>query len=167
MKFRALHGVHEPEATLGAEFTVDVQVQTDISLAAEMDELAATVNYETIHQIVQLEMDKPRKLVETVVTKIIRKLKKQFPMLMGLRVRVRKHNPPLGGRVDSTWVEEEDEFLTACPRCGSPMICYRDDTCWCKDENTEIGKLHPATREAVKRQFKKCLCQACTQFFAN
>lgn len=162
MRFRAFHGVYPPEQVLGTDYVVDVQVQADITTAAKLDDVECTVNYETIHRICQIEMDTPRKLIETVVHNIIREIKKQFPNLMALRVRVRKEHPPLGGRVDASWVEEESSFMSLCPRCGSPLVCYHDDTCWCRENN-----IHPATKEAIKKQFKTCLCSNCVRFFAG
>lgn len=162
MRFHAFHGVHEPEKTLGTEFVVDLHVQTDISLAAKFDAIEATVDYEKAYRICQFqfEAERPQRLLETVVRNIVGEMKKQFPSMMGLRVRVRKLHPPLGGRVGASAVEEEESYLKLCPRCSKPLICYGDDTCWC-----QASGLHPATKEAIKRQYKNCLCASCTKFY--
>lgn len=100
MRFHAFHGVFEAEQVLGTEYIVDVYVNTGIAAAAESDKLADThVNYETVFQICLVEMAKPRNLLETVVTDIIKKMKRLFPSMKGVKVRVKKLNPPIYGKM--------------------------------------------------------------------
>jgi 7,8-dihydroneopterin aldolase/epimerase/oxygenase len=164
MKFHAYHGVYEAEKILGTDYLVDVSVQTSIGVAAATDDVAQTINYETIYQICDQEMLTSRNLIETVVENIITKMKYQFPNMHSLYVKVRKLNPPLGGRVYASVVEEHEEYFSACPNCRKPFICYQDkELCWCKDAN-----VHPATAENLKRQFNnKCLCAKCLTFFGG
>jgi dihydroneopterin aldolase len=181
MRFYAFHGVHPEEQVLGTDYIVNVEVTTGIALAAASDSIEqATVNYETVFQICMLEMAQPRKLLETVVTGIIRRMKRQFPQMMGVKVQVRKLNPPIsarmqaqknpenhpsiGGRVEAAWVQDEGNFMANCPRCKKPFLCYADDTCWCK----ELNNVHPATLETLKRQFgTSCICPNCLKIYAG
>ena len=181
MRFHAFHGVYPEEQLLGTEYVVDVEVKTGIAMAAKTDSLEhATVNYETVFQICMAEMAQPRKLIETVVSGIIRRMKRQFPQMMGVKVRIRKLNPPIStkmrplenpeqyqpisGRAAAAWVEDEGNFVTTCPRCKKPFLCYADDTCWCK----ELNNIHPATQETLKRQFgTTCLCMNCLKPYAG
>lgn len=163
MRFFAYHGVYDAEQVLGGEYVLDVYIKTGISLAAGTDALENAVNYETVHQICKLEMSKPRKLIEKVLQEIVNQLKHQFGAMQALRVRVRKLNPPLGGRVASAVVEEEYDFYQECPRCKSMFINYEPDDCWKRHPNA-----HPATRETLERQFgKKCLCDNCLKLYAG
>ncbi len=164
MTFHAFHGVHEAEQVLGCEYKVNVYVKTGIAQAAATDDVAETVNYESIFQICRLEMDHPRKLIESVVEGIAARMKHQFATMQALRIRVYKLHPPVGGTVDAAWVEEELHFTTSCPRCKSTLICYGDDSCWCR----AAINIHPATRETLERQFgKKCLCINCLKLYAG
>lgn len=178
MRFHAFHGVYEAEQVLGAEYIVDVYVSTGIKLAAKADSLKETeVNYETIFQICLLEMAKSRKLLETVVEAIIGEMKRQFPAMKAVRVRVKKLNPPIfgkmkgkeekqgiGGQAAVAWVEDEQEFVTKCPRCKKDFLCYKDDTCWCK----ALTNVHPATLETLNRQYgTSCICGACLKEYAG
>jgi dihydroneopterin aldolase len=164
MRFHAFHGVHEAEQLLGGEYVVELQVKFHIAKAVEKDDVDETINYETIFQICRLEMEQPRKLLETVVAAIMARMKHQFPKMQGLRVRVLKQNPPLGGRVAASWVEDSADFISTCPRCKSKMVCYADDTCWCQ----ELTNIHPATRETLTRQFgTTCLCANCLKLYAG
>lgn len=160
MRFHAYHGVYEAEKLLGGEYVVDLYVRTGIAKAAAADNVEATINYETIYQICRLEMDQPHQLIETVVAKIVGRMKHQFNTMEALRIRVRKLHPPIGGRIDAAFVEEILEFVSDCPRCKKKFISYGDD-CWERFPN-----LHPATREALTRQFgPKCLCDDCLKFY--
>ena len=163
MKFFAYHGVYEAEKRTGTEYTVDVFVQTAIGAAAKTDNVETTLNYETVFMICRIEMETPRNLIETVLHSIIQRMKNQFPQMMALKVRVRKLHPPLGGRVDAAWVEEEEVYLQNCPRCNKGFINYYPDACWGRFPN-----LHPATKETLLKQFGgKCLCDDCLKFYAG
>ncbi len=163
MKFYAYHGVYEAEKLIGTDYVVDVYVQTVTALAAKTDQLEATVNYESVFQICKMEMKQPRQLIETVVAGIVKGIKKQFPNMMALKVRVKKLNPPLGGRVDAAWVEEEEMFMQTCPKCNKPFINYSPNDCWERFPN-----VHPATKETLLKQFGgRCLCNDCLKFYAG
>jgi dihydroneopterin aldolase len=118
VRFFARHGYYEEEQVLGNTFVLDVIVNADTELAAATDELyeeleeeeieedepaATTVNYELLYFICQLEMKTPAKLLETVVDRIVDRIV-AFENVTGYLVRLRKLNPPLGGRVDGAWV---------------------------------------------------------------
>ncbi|MFZ4635678.1 MAG: dihydroneopterin aldolase [Saprospiraceae bacterium] len=163
MQFYAHHGVYDAEQAIGGEFVVDVFIKTKISKSAGSDAVEDTLNYETVFQVCQQQMDKPRKLIETVLYGIVAGLKHQFGSMEGVRVRVRKLHPPLGGRVGSAWVEEEFDFTSECPRCKSKLVCYNDDDCWCRNV-----MVLPASRETIQRQYgKKCLCENCLKIYAG
>ncbi|MEZ4941457.1 MAG: dihydroneopterin aldolase [Saprospiraceae bacterium] len=163
MKFHAYHGVYEAEQKIGADYIVDVYIGTIINPLAEADQLEGTINYESVFQLCKMEMRTPRKLLEAVAMGIVKRMKGQFPNMMALKVRVRKLNPPLGGQVSAAWVEEDQMFMQACPRCNRQFINYDPGDCWKRFPN-----LHPATRETLERQYPgKCLCDACLKFYAG
>ncbi len=163
MRFHAYHGLYPTEQLTGTEYVVDVTVKVDITKAAAADSIEHTVNYETVFHICRLEMEQPRKLIETVVNGIVEKMKNQFSNMQALRVKVRKMYPALGGRVESSWIEETLDFLSGCPRCGRKFINYDSGDCWERFPN-----LHPATRETLMRQYGgQCLCDECLKFYAG
>ena len=165
MRFFAFHGVYPEEQILGTDYLVTVAVETSIVEAAKTDDLAKTVNYETIYQAVKIEMEDRHDLIETLIDAIVNRLKFQFATLAAVDVLVKKLNPPLGGRVAFSAVEVEKVFLQECPRDRKPFVCYGDDTCWCR--NPEAKPTWPATQETLKGQYKKCLCPTCVAFFAG
>jgi len=105
MHFHAYHGFYEEEQILGCEYVLDVFVETDVEAAAETDDLFETVNYETLFLICQVEMRKPAQLIETVGQRIMNRIEEMFPKIFGVKLRIRKLHPALGGRVDSSSIE--------------------------------------------------------------
>ncbi len=103
--FFAYHGFYEEERLVGNHFVVDLYIETRIGRAAAGDDLYATVNYETAYFICQAEMRKPTRLLESLAQRIADRLRDQFEKAREVRVRVRKMAPPLGGHVDSAFVE--------------------------------------------------------------
>lgn len=169
MRFRAYHGLYEEERILGNDFILNIEIVTDISKATVIQEhgiekLDNTINYETVYEICRIEMQTPHKLLETLIESIITALRWQFKEIGQASIKVKKLNPPLGGRVEASSVEETYNFLSQCGRCGSRIVCYKDSLCWCHEER---AKIHPRTMEMLSAQFKGCLCKKCLKEFAG
>jgi dihydroneopterin aldolase len=105
MQFYAFHGFYEEERLMGTYFVVDVYIDTNFMMAASMDDLSGTINYETVYFICRVEMKRTAKLIETVAQRIHNKLSALFTSASGITVRVSKLNPPLGGPVARSFVE--------------------------------------------------------------
>ena len=105
MRFYAFHGFYDEEQVIGNDYILDVFVDANTMRASLSDDLFSTVNYETIYLICQLEMKKNSKLLETVVQRIADRIQGQFSQVNGVKVKLQKLNPPLGGRVGSAGVE--------------------------------------------------------------
>ncbi|MDX1943615.1 MAG: dihydroneopterin aldolase [Saprospiraceae bacterium] len=127
MHFRAFHGYYPEENITGTDFLLDVYVEADIEEAAETDNLyeeveedseedehPLSVNYETIYLLCESEMRKTSKLLETVVQNISNRINEYFTfekdgeeivLIKGMRIRLKKMNPPLHGKVDCAFVE--------------------------------------------------------------
>jgi 7,8-dihydroneopterin aldolase/epimerase/oxygenase len=169
MRFRAFHGLYEEERILGNDFILNIEIMTDISKATVIqehgiDKLDNTINYETVYEICRLEMQTPHKLLETLLGSIVTALKWQFGGINQVSIKIKKLNPPLGGQVESSSVEDMYNFVKQCGRCGSPLICYTDKMCWCHEERF---KIHPRTLEMLSTQFKGCLCKKCLAEYAG
>lgn len=101
----AYHGVAPQENLIGNEYIIDLKLKVDISKAAQTDEVADTVNYAEVHQVIMAEMAVPSKLLEHVGGRIIEKLFQQFPALEEIELHLSKRNPPLGADVESAGIE--------------------------------------------------------------
>lgn len=163
MRFFAHHGYYEEERTLGGEYLLDVYVDVSEPEGAQTDELAQTVNYETIYLICQREMKRPSKLLERVVDRISDRLRFQFQQLLGLRIRLQKLHPPLDGPVACSLVERSQDFRRTCSRCQKPMICYADPHCWCSG----LDPVEKRLQENLTARFGGgCLCPDCLREFS-
>lgn len=105
LEFHAFHGVYPHERESGNWFEVDIAVETDFSSAAFQDDLAGTVNYETLFRIVKEEMDKPSKLLEKVAGKIIEDILDELPVVQSVDIKISKVNPPIGGKCKRATVQ--------------------------------------------------------------
>lgn len=84
------------ERVTGADYEVSLSVTlADNPLACEKDCLDGTINYATLADIVQREMDQPANLLEHVAWRIAHTVK-QLDMVQQVTVSVTKVNPPLG-----------------------------------------------------------------------
>lgn len=101
----AYHGVAPQENLIGNEYIIDLKLKVDINKAAQTDEVADTVNYAEVHQVIMAEMAVPSKLLEHVGGRIIEKLFQQFPVLEEIELHLSKRNPPMGADVESAGIE--------------------------------------------------------------
>lgn len=106
MRFYAYHGFYEEERIIGNEYIVDVHIDANTKVAEATNDLYKTINYETVYLICQAEMRKSTQLLEALVQRIVSKINNIFGRdIKGLKVRVKKVNPPLRGRIDCSFVE--------------------------------------------------------------
>ena len=95
LKIYAYHGVLPQENKIGAEYTIDLQLKTDFTKAADTDQLEGTVNYAAVFETVKAEMAVPSKLLEHVSCRIARRLLLDFP-IEEVKIALYKQNPPMG-----------------------------------------------------------------------
>lgn len=107
MRFHSFHGYYVEEQSVGNNYEIDVTINTDLNLTELDDDLARTINYEKIYEVCQTEMDKPRRLIETVAQSILDSIRNQIGSEGTCKVRIRKLNPLLGGLVDFALIEVE------------------------------------------------------------
>lgn len=98
LEFHAFHGVYPHERESGNWFETDITVDTNILEGTIGDDLANTVNYETLYQIIREEMEKPSKLLETVAEGIVKRILDELPEVLQVEIKIAKLNPPIGGK---------------------------------------------------------------------
>ena len=99
MEFYAYHGHFEEEQKIGTWFSLDLIMDVDTSKAELSDELEDTVDYSAVYQVVKEQMMIPSKLLENVGRRILNTIKERFPEVKDAQLKVRKMNPPLGGKM--------------------------------------------------------------------
>ncbi len=107
MEFFAYHGCFKEEAIIGTKFRIDLFLEADTGKAEESDDLHDTVNYQKVYEHVKEEMQSRSKLLEHVGRRILERIKKEFPSVERARIKIRKLNPPLGGKMDFVALELE------------------------------------------------------------
>ena len=104
MKFYAFHGVLEQERKVGNIFIVDLILHLDLSQASITDNLSDTVNYASVYEIINREMNIPSNLLEHIAGRILKRIKENFPCIDNIEISISKLNPPLGGDIESATV---------------------------------------------------------------
>ncbi len=99
--FYSFHGCLHEESVIGAEYLVNVIVETNTDEAEKNDSLKSTVDYVDVYNAIKTEMDKPSKLLETVMERMITSLKGISGNITAVDVSIKKLSPPIGGNVDS------------------------------------------------------------------
>ncbi len=103
--FHAYHGVLSQERLTGNDYLVNLRVKYDVSLALTSDEVADTLNYAEVYQVVSQEMAVPSALVERVAGRIGDRLFRRFPQVEEIDLKIIKRNPPMGADGDGAGVE--------------------------------------------------------------
>lgn len=97
IRLYAYHGVLPQEQTIGAYFSVSLEIDTDFESALETDDLSGTISYADIYKSVEEEMRIPSRLLEHVAGRIAKRLFKDFPAINQMKIELFKENPPIGG----------------------------------------------------------------------
>lgn len=105
VRFHAFHGVMPQERKVGADFTVSLRVGVDLSLPAESDDVADTLNYATLYEVVKQQMEIPSQLLEHVAGRVGKAVMDTFPQVIGVDVTLTKLNPPMGADCAGASVE--------------------------------------------------------------
>jgi dihydroneopterin aldolase len=101
----AYHGVHDYEREQGACFEIDVELEAALDRAVQSDDLADTIDYVKVYQMVVTCCTTHRfHLVETLADTIATELLAQFPV-REIITRVRKPGAAIGGVLDTVEIE--------------------------------------------------------------
>ncbi|MBP1675663.1 MAG: dihydroneopterin aldolase [Bacteroidetes bacterium] len=105
MEFHAFHGCLSHEKELGNTFRVTLSISIDTARAGSTDNLADTLNYQKVYDVVKHEMDIASNLIEHVAQRIADAVMGQFAEIDEIKLLLSKKNPPLGGKVESVSIE--------------------------------------------------------------
>jgi 7,8-dihydroneopterin aldolase/epimerase/oxygenase len=94
VRFRAYHGLYPEERQKGNDFVVNMQV----SYASGKDivtSLEETIDYASLFEVLNSNMQRPVDLLETLVQTIAYEVHRLFPEVKEVTVSVEKLNPPI------------------------------------------------------------------------
>ena len=102
------HGCLIEEGKIGSDYTVNLEVKTDLRKSSASDNLRDTVDYVLLNKIVVEEMAIRSDLLEHVAHRIITRIFDEIPEVSRIIVAVSKLNPPIGGDVEAVTIEMEE-----------------------------------------------------------
>jgi 7,8-dihydroneopterin aldolase/epimerase/oxygenase len=105
MEFYAYHGCFQEEQIIGNRFIISLELETNTAAAEISDKLSDTVNYQQVYNLVKVEMETKSHLLEHIARRILDKVMSAYPVISGIKLRISKMNPPLGGKMQSVGVE--------------------------------------------------------------
>ena len=94
------HGVLETERVTGQDFYVDVVLEVDLSRASVSDDVADTINYAEVTDLVVREITgDPVSLIEKLAGNIADRIKATYPQATAVSVTVHKPQAPVKAEV--------------------------------------------------------------------
>jgi 7,8-dihydroneopterin aldolase/epimerase/oxygenase len=102
------HGCLLEEGKIGSDYSVDLEVKTDLRKSALSDKLEDTVDYVLLNRIVEEEMAIRSQLLEHVAHRIIKRIFDEVASISRITLAVSKLNPPIGGDVEAVTIEMEE-----------------------------------------------------------
>ena len=105
VRFYAYHGVMPQERKVGGDFTVSLRVGVDLNRPVASDDVADTLNYATLYEVVKREMAIPSQLLEHVAGRIGQAVFDAFPQVTTIDLTLVKLNPPMGADSEGAGVE--------------------------------------------------------------
>ena len=102
------HGCLIEEGKIGSDYSIDLEVKTDLRKSCVSDQLEDTVDYVLLNRIVEEEMAIRSQLLEHVAHRIIKRIFDEVASISRILLAVSKLNPPIGGDVQAVTIEMEE-----------------------------------------------------------
>lgn len=90
------HGVAGQERIVGNSFEISLRIRYPAQMSLSTDDVADTLNYAEVIEVVRAEMSVQSQLIEHVAGRIRNSLMKRFPEIEGGMIKVAKLCPPCG-----------------------------------------------------------------------
>lgn len=105
VRLHAFHGVMPQEGKVGTDFRIDLRVGYPLERALESDDVADTLDYARLYDVVKREMSVPSELLEHVAGRIAKAIENTFPLVTSIDLEITKFNPPMGADCEGASVE--------------------------------------------------------------
>ena len=106
MRLHAFHGVMEQERRVGADFEISLRVQYNITRAMESDDVADTLNYAELCQLVSGQMSQPSQLLEHVAGRVAHAVLDAFPQATAVWLKLPHRKVYPGALGDSQYLRK-------------------------------------------------------------
>jgi dihydroneopterin aldolase len=105
LRLYAFHGVMRQERKVGGWYVVSLRVHYYILRAMETDDVANTISYADLCELVKREMAQPAQLLESVAGRIAHAVIESYPEVASVDITLTKENPPMGVNCEGAGVE--------------------------------------------------------------
>jgi dihydroneopterin aldolase len=109
LRFFARHGLYAEEIKIGNEFEVNLSVSY-LAETIVITDIAETINYVSLYELIKAVMQKPTPLLETVAMAIAEKIHQDFPQVKKISVSISKLHPPIEKFIGEVGVRYEREY---------------------------------------------------------
>ena len=105
LSLHANHGVMAHEAKVGQSFTIDVDLEIDLSAAARSDKVVDTVSYDKVVECITKAFCAQRcRLIEAAGGRIADSVLSSFHRVRSVRVTIHKPHAPIAATFDDVGV---------------------------------------------------------------
>ena len=105
LSLHANHGVMAHEAKVGQSFTIDVDLEIDLSAAARSDKVVDTVSYDKVVECMTKAFCAQRcRLIEAAAGRIADSVLSSFHRVRSVRVTIHKPHAPIAATFDDVGV---------------------------------------------------------------
>ena len=105
LALHAYHGVMQHEAKVGQTFTLDIELDIDLTKATRSDKLADTVGYDQVVDVASHAFCARRyRLVEAAAGAVADTVLDRFPQVSAVRVTIHKPHAPIAATFDDVGV---------------------------------------------------------------
>ena len=109
-RFYGYHGVLPEENVIGQIFEVSCMLEVDLSQASQSDDLAHTVNYAQVFDLLKDHCENKRyRLLEALAGGLFKEIFAQFPSVQAVQLRIGKENPPIPGHYAQVGIDMRRE----------------------------------------------------------
>lgn len=105
VRLYAYHGVGAQERLVGQDFDLSLRISVPTDEAARTDQVAQTVSYAEVYDLIKSEMNPPAQLLETVAHRMARAILERWPQVEQVELQLLKVNPPMGADCAGAGVE--------------------------------------------------------------
>lgn len=96
LQFHAFHGLYEEEKNVGNTFEVNVLIHYTPP-HERIDSIHDTIDYTKAYELVKINMQTPKLLLETLAVNIAQQILNTFTIAQKVEVSIQKNNPPIVG----------------------------------------------------------------------
>jgi dihydroneopterin aldolase len=108
LRFFAYHGLYAEEQKTGNEFEITLAVS--FSPESQVLHLTDTVDYVKLYELLKVEMQKPRHLLETLAMELAEIIHDAFLHVQRFEIRITKLQPPIAKFTGRVFIEYAKDF---------------------------------------------------------